>query len=194
MDKQITDRRIRKTKKLLREALTELMSEKKLENITIKDLTGKADLNRGTFYLHYRDIYDLLEQSEDGVLEEINIIMSKFDSSALIEFNLKNDPFPPLVELLEYFADNMNFCETLMGPKGNISFLERLTAILKKEYTKWVEIYGKKNDMIFNEYFIDYSQFGFIGIIKKWFDSNMETPSKELAVIILKMLFNGLNY
>jgi len=190
MDNKITDRRIRKTKKLLREALTELMSEKRLENITIKNLTEKADLNRGTFYLHYHDIYDLLAQSEDEVLEEIKIITSKFDLGALIEHNFKNKPFPPLVVLLEYLADNMNFGKVLMGPKGNISFLEKLTAILKNQFKKWVSIYKKKNDMIFNEYFIDFSIFGFIGIIKKWFESDLETPPKELAVIIVKMIFN----
>ncbi len=44
--------------------------------------------------------------------------------------------------------------------------------------------------MIFNEYFIDFSIFGFIGIIKKWFESDLETPPKELSVIIVKMIFN----
>lgn len=47
------DRRIRRTQRLLKESLAELMSEKSFNNITIKDITEKADLNRGTFYLHY---------------------------------------------------------------------------------------------------------------------------------------------
>lgn len=193
MDNKITDRRIRKTKKLLREALTELMNEKTLENITIKDLTERADLNRGTFYLHYRDIYDLLEQSEDEILQKINIIMIKFDPLALTEYNLKNKPFPPLVELFECFADNMDFGKALMGPKGDISFLEKLKVTFKNWCENWIEIHGKNKDMVFNEYFIDYSIFGFIGIIKKWLKSDMKTPSKEMAVMVVKMIFNGLN-
>lgn len=194
MDKQITDRRIRKTKKLLREALTELMNEKTLEGITIKDLTQRADLNRGTFYLHYRDIYDLLEQSEDEILQEINIIMIKFDHLALIEYNLKNKPFPPLVELFECFADNKDFGKALMGPNGDISFLEKLKATFKNWCANWIETHGKNKYMVFNEYFVDYSIFGFIGIIKKWLKSDMKIPSKEMAIMTVKMILNGINW
>ncbi len=53
------DRRKRKTKALLRQTLTRLLLEKDLKDITISELTELADINRGTFYLHYRDIYDL---------------------------------------------------------------------------------------------------------------------------------------
>lgn len=166
MNKQITDRRIRKTKRLLREALIELMSEKSLEHITIKDLTERADLNRGTFYLHYCDIYDLLEQSENEILEEINNIMIKFDPTLMIEYDLKNKPFPPLVELFECFAHNMNFGKALMGSNGDISFLQRLNAALKKASEVWIKSHEKNTDMVFNEYFVDYSISGFIGIIK----------------------------
>ncbi|WP_238916465.1 TetR/AcrR family transcriptional regulator [Clostridium sp. YIM B02555] len=193
MDKQIKDRRIRKTKKLLREALTELMNEKNFENITVKDLTERADLNRGTFYLHYRDIYDFLEQSEDEIIQEINNIIIKFDPVLLAEYNLKNKPFPPLVELFEYFADNMDFGKALMGSKGDISFLEKLRVAFTTEAKKWIKISRKNNNMIFDKYFVDYSVFGFIGIIKKWFESNMETPPKEMAVMAVKTIFNGLN-
>jgi AcrR family transcriptional regulator len=56
------DRRIVKTKRLLENALVKLMIEKGFDKISIKDLTEEADINRGTFYLHYKDKYDLLEQ------------------------------------------------------------------------------------------------------------------------------------
>ena len=52
------DRRIRRTKKLLKQALAQLMDEKEFKDITVRDITERADLNRGTFYLHYRDVYE----------------------------------------------------------------------------------------------------------------------------------------
>ena len=64
------DRRVRRTQKLLKESLVQLMSEKAFKDITIKDITERADLNRGTFYLHYSDTYDLLTAMENGVLED----------------------------------------------------------------------------------------------------------------------------
>ena len=51
-----SDRRTRRTKKLLTDAFLELLSSKKLNEITIKELCDKADINRGTFYLHYQDM------------------------------------------------------------------------------------------------------------------------------------------
>lgn len=62
MGEETVDRRVRKTKKQLRECLTRLLKEKKVQDITVRELTDMADLNRGTFYLHYRDVFDLLEK------------------------------------------------------------------------------------------------------------------------------------
>lgn len=58
MGEETVDRRVRKTKKQLRECLTRLLKEKKVQDITVRELTDMADLNRGTFYLHYRDVFD----------------------------------------------------------------------------------------------------------------------------------------
>lgn len=56
--------RVLQTKRMIRDALTLLMEEKGFEGITVRDLAEKAAINRGTFYLHYKDKYDLLEQSD----------------------------------------------------------------------------------------------------------------------------------
>ena len=61
------DRRIRKTKSSIKKAFTQLLKEKKLDKITIRDITTQADVNRGTFYLHYEDKYILLNDMEDFV-------------------------------------------------------------------------------------------------------------------------------
>ena len=58
------DRRVRKTRRQLRECLITLLKEKKVQDITVRELTDMADLNRGTFYLHYKDVFDLLEKTE----------------------------------------------------------------------------------------------------------------------------------
>ena len=56
------DRRIRKTRAVLKSSLLSLMKEKSVKHITVKELCDKADINRGTFYLHYTDVFDMLEQ------------------------------------------------------------------------------------------------------------------------------------
>lgn len=71
------DRRVKRTKKMIRDALSELMKNKTFEEISVTDITTKADINRGTFYLHYEDKYDLLEQSEEEIIQEINNIAKR---------------------------------------------------------------------------------------------------------------------
>ena len=193
MDNQITDRRIRKTKKLLRDTLFELMNENSIENITVKDLTERSDLNRGTFYLHYRDIFDLLEQNEIEILKEMSKLLVKINPSAFIEYNSINKPYPPLVELFEWFKDNLNFGKALMGSNGGISFLEKMKNIVENEFYKnQYQIKKKDNTPAFSEYYYAYIIFGFLGLIKQWFENDASMPSKEMALILMKISLNGL--
>ena len=71
MPPETQDRRIKRTKMLLQNALVDLMLEKAVGKISVKELTQKADVNRSTFYLHYLDIYDMLEQMENEFVETI---------------------------------------------------------------------------------------------------------------------------
>lgn len=65
------DRRIRKSKKALQEALIRLLSKKSIGEITIKELTDEADVHRGTFYHHYSDAMDLKVQTEREIAEQL---------------------------------------------------------------------------------------------------------------------------
>ena len=60
-----TDRRVRRTRAQLQKALLELLEEKDIRSITVQELARRADVNRGTFYAHYTDVYDLLDQMDE---------------------------------------------------------------------------------------------------------------------------------
>ena len=66
------DRRIRKTRAVLKNALLSLMKEKSVKHITVKELCDRADINRGTFYLHYSDVFDMLEKIEDDMFSDLD--------------------------------------------------------------------------------------------------------------------------
>ena len=67
--------RVRMTKQLLRRAFTQLLLEKPIQNITVRELCEKAQVNRGTFYLHYKDIYDLMESIETQMTQELGDVL-----------------------------------------------------------------------------------------------------------------------
>ena len=77
MSTEAVDRRVRRTRKQLRECLVTLLKQKKVQDITVRELTELADLNRGTFYLHYKDVFDLLEQTETELLGKLNSVIQK---------------------------------------------------------------------------------------------------------------------
>lgn len=74
MEQSSTDRRVRKTKKQLRLALMELLAEKSAKSISVRELTERADINRGTFYIHYRDVGDLLQRLEDEMADRLTAL------------------------------------------------------------------------------------------------------------------------
>ena len=85
METKKEDRRVRRTKKLLTQALTQLLQQKQVNEITVKELTDLADMNRGTFYLYYKDIFDMLEKIEDELFENLNGIFALRENTEVSE-------------------------------------------------------------------------------------------------------------
>ena len=82
---EVEDKRIRRTKKLLRQALTRLMQQKDFQSITVTDVVREADINRGTFYAHYRDVYDLRDKIETGMIEDFRGMIAAIRPSETVD-------------------------------------------------------------------------------------------------------------
>ena len=80
------DRRIRRTKKAIKEALIEILKNKNVQNVTIKELTDKADITRATFYQYYRDPVDTLEQLQQGICADLEEIVEKTEGGDVTGF------------------------------------------------------------------------------------------------------------
>ena len=79
------DRRVRKTRRVLRQCLTTLLKEKKIQEITVREIAEMADINRGTFYLHYKDVYDLMEQIENELMAELEEVLNNWGDPDSLE-------------------------------------------------------------------------------------------------------------
>jgi AcrR family transcriptional regulator len=79
------DRRIKKTEKAVQAAFAKLLSEKSVEEITVKKLCETADINKSTFYLHYRDIYDCADRLRDTIVEDFCDVITPYRFEELIE-------------------------------------------------------------------------------------------------------------
>lgn len=77
------DRRVRRTRMRLQQAMLELLKEKDARSITVRELTQRADVNRGTFYAHYKDVFDLLDQMEQDLFQRLTQLLSSYSTQDL---------------------------------------------------------------------------------------------------------------
>lgn len=176
MKSEKEDRRIRRTQKLLKESLVSLMSEKAFKDITIKDITDRADLNRGTFYLHYSDTYGLLETMENDVLHDFqNMIDNYFQMEA------ESSLLPILVPVVHYIVENETICQNLFENDASHDFHKRFKNLIYKNGIRVIERMFPASRSAGSDYFFEFITYGLIGIIRKWLDDGMPQPEKEIA-------------
>lgn len=193
MVKLATDRRTLRTKRLIKNALAELIEEKGFNDISITDLTTRADLNRGTFYLHYMDKYDLLEQCENEFLQEMQERIVTNDYMKLFTIDNIDEPFPFMTGIFEYFKDNAALVKALLGPKGDAVFQNKLKKFIETSLFEktLIKNFRKDDILIPKEYFISYVLSAHLGVIQQWLEDGMGRSPEDMALILSKMFFLG---
>ena len=162
-----TDRRIRKTKQQLQEGFIHLRKTKSIKYITVKELCELTDLNRGTFYLHYRDIYDLSEQMD-------NEIILKFE------------------ELLNLSTAEVANNPQLLSNNGEMTFFNKLKTIIRDACFKyWTELFSRPKKVETFDYFFNFMLYGCIGLIESWLNNGLKESPKEMAQLASKVMLNG---
>lgn len=178
MESKKEDRRIRRTRRLLKKELAELMSEKDFKDITVKDITERADLNRGTFYLHYTDTYDLLEKLENETLQDFQSMID-----AYVPTNQQNSLTPLLEPIVVYIIENASICRSLFENKASNDFIRKFQRMICENGHKMVqESYPSATTQLTN-YFFSFITYGLIGVLHQWFDCNMEMDMHEVVLI-----------
>lgn len=171
-----TDRRIRRTKKLLLEGLIQLMKQKKVKNITVSELCELVDINRGTFYLYYRNINDMLESIETELLDDFEGIVAAHkdtrEGNALLPF---------LREVFSFIAENREICTLLLNRNADESFLRRLNGVLREKYRKQAFASGIGMDETEFDYLYGFVVFGMIGLIHCWLERDCAETAETMA-------------
>ena len=187
------DKRVVRTKRILRDTLTELIEEKGLERVTVSDLTKRADINRGTFYAHYKDKDDLLMQSENEIIQGVTDIQKRLCGTSLdelFECYKTNTPMPFAVALYDYLRENGRFVKALIGPKGDSRFQPRLQNIVALNTAQNVLNEKYRDNMTpLVQYYLAYYTGAQLGVIQLWLDNGMQESSKDMARIVVAIMF-----
>lgn len=179
-----TDRRVLYTKMVLKQSLLELLRERPIEKITVKDICEKADINRGTFYTHFTDPYNLLEQIENELFGEI---------LASIETSLKAEAISGLlVKIFESILKNSDLCRVLFSDYGDKAFLRRIINIARdRSVAEWKRMIPAVKDEQMELLYLFYAN-GCVAIIQHWVLNGMRESPQELSEMIEKLSLRGL--
>ena len=178
------DRRIRRTKKLLKQALAQLMDEKDFKDITVKDITERADLNRGTFYLHYTDTYDILNKIEDEILKNIqNMIDQNIEKT-----NASDSVIPALKPIAEYIMENADICRCLINNKASVDFIEKFQNLIYDNCSDIIKRRHNVKDSKQNEFYLSFITLGVIGMVKKWLETKPMVSAEEIVVFVNQIM------
>ena len=173
------DRRVKYTLLALRGSLLELMREKDVSRITVKELCERADVNRGTFYAHYASPADLLEQIEQELLEKVLASLeSKLATGSLAAL---------LTDIFTTLRQNGDLCGVLFSEHGDKEFLGRVMettreACLQEWRRTAQDLPREMLDLLYS-----FMANGSVGVIRAWIGEGMRTEPKVIARFIARL-------
>lgn len=181
------DRRLRRTRERLRESLLELLGEKDIRAVTVKELTDRADVNRGTFYSHYQDIYDMLDQLEAEVFGEFTALLDAY-TQADLERGLE----PILRDVFCFVDRHAGLCLRLMAGVQENAFFQRLRQeIHRRAMEDWGELYGFAAAPD-GERQLAFVVSGAIGMVQSWLTDGRKESPEDMAALAGLLILHGI--
>ncbi|MDR2087841.1 MAG: TetR/AcrR family transcriptional regulator [Clostridiales Family XIII bacterium] len=170
------NRRVALTKRMLKDTLIELLREKDIYHISIRELCERADVNRTTFYKYYGSQFDLLTDMENDIIAFINKTVAK--NQANIETTIR--------VLCEYLENNLEFARLLINNNIDSAFPEKLfsLAVIKESFLK--NCFGKY-DAAETEYLFNFIIYGAFRIVCMWLNSEKRESPETLSAMIKRI-------
>lgn len=182
------DRRIQKTQKAIQNALYELLLEKDFAKITINQIADRANVNRGTIYLHYQDKYHLLKQCIEEHIEQLTIfcVPEGQEDSSHSNFSTMDSLLPTFT----YLEENRIFFMSVLNNQVVPFLRERLHQIMVDGIRRQIKMNGMNRDMN-TEVVIQFLASAAIGVIEWWISNKMPVPKEEVAEQLWQLLYRN---
>lgn len=191
---QVTNRRTRRTRIALRNALAQEIKETgDLSQVTVTAVTDRADVTRRTFYSHYRDIPDLVRCVEDEAIAELRPYITRIAQTTLDELEEAINAFEPCpgsIELLNYFKRNKSHLSALLGDGGDPGFSKRLSDMVREQAQDRVKegIIVSSVDSIV-DYYLTFAISAEVGVLVRWLTTGMREPVGIIARMMTALMF-----
>lgn len=184
------DQRTRLTKMLIRKSLTALLSQKPIQSITVKELCTAAGINRGTFYAHYSDIYDLLRQIEDDMLADFQTALEPLLNGQAEQLT----PVKITAGIFRCLRENADLCIVTLGDYGDKEFAARLLGLGREKCLACYSAYFPHASREQLEYYYAFVSAGCIGLLEKWLHDGMSADAEKIAGAAESIMQSGLGF
>ena len=183
MPKNPEDRRARRSRKLLKESLLELMKRKTFADISVRDVTDAADMNRATFYLHYTGTAELLQSVEKDLLEELQALVD----THMQETFAVGSVAPVFEPVLDFAVEHRETCTILFASSEASGFFQSIQQLVHENGAPLVRTWFRPEDPRLTDYLLNFLAWGFIGLLAEWFEKDMALPKADLLAAAQRM-------
>lgn len=171
------------TKANLTSAFWSLYEEKPIEKITVREITDRAGYNRATFYLYYRDVYDLFDQLEEEILTQVRrLVQDRLLRDEMLDFS---EHMGLVVGLAQRFD---GFMPRLMS--GDPTFSDRMKAIIAPLLDRFIlpdDVSDPREQTILREFYLS----GILGAINTWITEPDRIPIERLIELVVRTALIG---
>ena len=179
------DRRVRRTKKSIRNAFAQLLAEKDINLITVQDIADYADINRKTFYNYYSGIYQVIDEVENELIRGYESKLAEVDFRRAF-----HKPYLVFEKLTELINEDVDFYSRLFSNKANTSLTAKIISLLK-ERTEAAIVQQLNVDKRLIDLCLDYTISGMVTVYQNWFNSAQSMTLEEVSETLAVLCFNG---
>ncbi|GGB08971.1 TetR/AcrR family transcriptional regulator [Macrococcus hajekii] len=175
-----------KTQQNIQGSFIDLLSEKDFSKISIQNIADKADINRGTFYLHYLDKYDLLEQIITQLLHSLEHYINNIQQQEVLKSVHQGDLISHSTPIFQYIKNNQKLFTTLMTSTYPFNFQQQFKQLLITQFTEKTE--EPADDQTYQAYITNFTSSAYLGVIEEWINRDMKETPEELSALYMKII------
>lgn len=175
------DRRILKTQKSIMKAFAELLAEKDFNQITINEIADRADVSRGTVYLHYIDKFDLLDKCMDNYFNKL------FETCMPLDGTNRLPSKYLIIHAFEYLEQHASIYTALLNNKGVPAFRKRMSAAIQESLGELVDSSGINQEMS-REVLIQFLSSAIVGVLEWWIINSLPIPAADIVKQLWSLL------
>lgn len=176
------------SKQEIKRAFTRLIHEKGFEGLTVMEIAREAGINRGTFYTHYIDKYDLIDKLEMETINDLKAILLR-PNVGDVNDPLELIPYPLILEALIYVKQDFDFISALAGPGGDPQFVAMIKGILSEliesKISQSTELEFKKENLP-EDYALEILLSSIVAIILLWIKKGGTESPEDIATMVFK--------